>query len=128
MSQENVDAVKAAYAAFSAGDLEGAAAAFADDVEWTSPDSLPWGGTQRGPQEVIAGWVTIAESTDSFAVEPTKVFDAGDHVVVIAASSGSANGTQFDDEYAQVFEFSGDKVARVRIYIDPTAAVAAVGG
>ena len=30
-----------------------------DGVEWRQPDSLPWGGTYRGPQEVLAFFAKV---------------------------------------------------------------------
>jgi hypothetical protein len=130
MSQENVEAVKAAYRAFQSGDVQAAVQAMAPDVEYSAPESLPWGGTQHGHNEVLAAWGRIPENLDDFSVEPLQVLDAGDHIVVIGRSRGRAksSGVEVTTEYAQVFEFGDGKVARVRIYVDPTETVRALEG
>ena len=45
--EENLETAKRAYAAFSAGDAEGAMAAMADDIEWITPGNSAISGTSR---------------------------------------------------------------------------------
>jgi uncharacterized protein len=54
--EQNVETAKQAYAAFSAGDAEGAMARIADDVEWVTPGNSAISGTVHGKQEVGALW------------------------------------------------------------------------
>ena len=129
MSQENVETVRAAYAAFESGDIPGALSALDPDVEWSSPASLPWGGTQNGHDETAADWGKIAETLDDFAIELDDVIDGGDTVVVIGRSTGrvKSNGVEITNEYVHVFEMNDEgKAARVRIYSDPTDTVRAL--
>jgi len=43
--EQNLETAKRAYAAFSAGDAEGAMANIADDVEWITPGNSAISGT-----------------------------------------------------------------------------------
>ena len=49
---DEADMVRAAYAAFAAGDLDAAVADLADDVIWVEPLEFPNGGTHLGREAV----------------------------------------------------------------------------
>ncbi len=79
--EQNVETAKRAYAAFSAGDAEGAMATMADDVEWITPGNSAISGTVHGKQEVGALWATLAEK--GFATSPQHWFSDEERVVVL---------------------------------------------
>ena len=58
--EQNVESAKRAYAAFQAGDLEGAMANMADDIEWIVPGNSAISGTKRGRQEVAEFFALVA--------------------------------------------------------------------
>ena len=47
--RDNVELIESLWEAFGRGDLDKVAAAVADDAELVFPDSVPWGGSHRGP-------------------------------------------------------------------------------
>jgi ketosteroid isomerase-like protein len=49
----NARLVEQAYSAFGRGDIPGLLALIDDDVEWTSPKTLPQGGESHGNAEVL---------------------------------------------------------------------------
>lgn len=78
--EQNVETAKAAYAAFSAGDAQGAMANIADDVEWITPGNSAI-SARRGKQEVGALWGSLAEQ--NFRTSPEYWFSDEDRVVVL---------------------------------------------
>ncbi|MGO9819319.1 MAG: nuclear transport factor 2 family protein [Solirubrobacteraceae bacterium] len=66
--EELIEAAKRGYAAFSAGDAEGAMADIADDIVWITAGNSAISGTARGKQEVAALWAGFAEK--GFRVAP----------------------------------------------------------
>ena len=44
----NVELARSGYAAFAAGDIPGVLALFADDLVWSTPESISFGGVYRG--------------------------------------------------------------------------------
>jgi SnoaL-like domain len=58
--EQNVETAKRAYAAFSAGDAQGAMANIADDVEWITPGTSVMSGVLHGKQDVGALWAKLA--------------------------------------------------------------------
>jgi ketosteroid isomerase-like protein len=79
----NITAPKAAYAAFSKGDMEAWKAEHSADVVWTILEGLPYAGTYVGTDAIIENvFSKIAVLWPDFKVEPIEYFEAGDKVFV----------------------------------------------
>lgn len=87
MSEENVSAAKAAYDAFSSGDLEGLKEMFAEDAEWLTSDELPLGGLTSGRDAIIENFSQIPSYWSEFDVEPSDFLDAGDWVARLSPTA-----------------------------------------
>jgi ketosteroid isomerase-like protein len=105
-AQENIDTTKAAYAAFSAADIEGASANIDDSIEWIVPGNSTISGTYRGKDEVIGFWMKLAEK--GFTTTPERFL--GDDEVVVVLTSISAEGHTADQ--ADVLTFRDGKVVK----------------
>jgi len=66
--EQNVETAKRAYAAFSAGDAEGAMASMADEIEWVTPGNSAVSGTARGK----ARWERSGPSSPRRALRPRR--------------------------------------------------------
>jgi ketosteroid isomerase-like protein len=132
LSEHNVQIVRGIYEAIASRDIPAVLGALAPDVEWLSPESLPYGGTHVGPQAVgeryFGGFMTHVD--DDFRLEAEDFLDAGDHVVVIARLSGRArgNGAQFDVPSLQVWSLHDEKVSRMRYLVDTAQVMHAIQG
>lgn len=104
-AQENKATTQAAYRAFTAGDLEGAMANLADDVEWVVPGNSTIGGTYRGKHEVLGFFGVLASK--SFQTDPQHFVADGDRVVVLTNTWADGQGSQ----QADVLTFADGKVA-----------------
>jgi ketosteroid isomerase-like protein len=99
------------------------------DCELTVPDSLPYGGTFRGPEAVIA-WFThdLWQWFDEFTSIPEDLIDAGDRLVVpVHVQARAKNGTTVDVHNAWIYEFTESKLTRGRVYADTAVLRDAVG-
>ena len=104
--EENVESVKAAYAAFSAGDAAGAMENMADDIEWITPGNSAISGTVRGKQAVGELWAKFAEQ--DFTTAP-KHFLSDDERVVVLTHITTKNG---EADQADVLTFRDGKVVK----------------
>ena len=81
MSQENVEAVRAAYEELARGDFS-RIANFSDDYEFVTSPEMPDAGTYRG--EAAREWTrTWVDSFDDLTVEATEIIDVDDNKIVV---------------------------------------------
>jgi ketosteroid isomerase-like protein len=81
-AQENKQTAQAAYAAFSAGDADGAMRDIDDSIEWTVRGENALSGTHRGKQAVGELWGKL--SSKGFRTAPHHFLADGEMVVVLA--------------------------------------------
>ncbi|MGZ5378476.1 MAG: nuclear transport factor 2 family protein [Mycobacterium sp.] len=119
-ASENIEIVKKAYAAFSAGDLETALGTVADDIEWVVPGNSKLSGTYRGKAEVTEFMMKLAEK--SFTTAPSR-FLADDDVVVVLTivtaggeSAAQADAYTFRDGKAVKSQTLGDTAMQERVW------------
>jgi ketosteroid isomerase-like protein len=118
--EQNVEAAKRGYAAFSAGDAAGAMENIADDIEWITPGNSAVSGTRRGKQEVGELWQTLAEK--GFSTSPQYWFSDEDRVVVLCQVTlageqyDSADVLTYRDGKLVKFQTAGDTAALERVF------------
>lgn len=118
--EQNLDAAKKGYAAFSAGDAAGAMEQIADDIEWIVPGNSGVSGTLRGKQEVGEYWSKLAEK--SFTISPQYWFADDERVVVlthIALEGGEADTADvltFRDGKVIKFQSAADTALLERVF------------
>lgn len=113
--EENIETAKRGYAAFSAGDAEGAMADMHDDVEWVTPGNSAISGTRQGKQQVGELWATFADK--QFSTTPQYWFSDADRVVVL--TQVSIGGETYDA--ADVLTFRNGKLAKFQTAGDTAA-------
>lgn len=118
--EQNLEAAKHAYAAFSAGDAAGAMANVADDIEWITPGNSAISGIRRGKQEVGALWGKLAEK--SFSTSPEYWFSDEERVVVLThitlagEDADAADVLTFRDGQVVKFQTAGDTALLERAF------------
>jgi uncharacterized protein len=130
MSQENIDALRNGYDAFSRGDIDTAFENFADDIVWRSiGEGIPGGGTYNGIDEVKNKWLPeFASAYQDFSQSVDEILDCGDYVVALGTSSATVAGQRIEDTFCHVWKYSGDKIAEAIFFGDPLAAYKALEG
>ena len=123
----NVAVIEGIYDAFRRRDLAAVFARLGDDVAVYQSSAVPWGGTYRGHEGAATFFTRLVESVTS-TVTLERCIDAGDHVVAIGRTRGTANGTgtPFDVPVAHVWTLRDGKVARVDYFIDHPTMLAAL--
>lgn len=114
--------VAAAYlAAFSRGDVDGLLAAMTDDANWWVSGSLEgMSGTYEKATlgELLRGATALYEE-GALRITPTSMIAEGTHVAVEAEGYATMkNGRIYQPRYHFLIEVEGDKVRRVREYMD----------
>jgi ketosteroid isomerase-like protein len=129
MSQESVEIVRRAHAAWSAGDTEGAAALFDPAIRWHIAQDEPDAHVIEGIPGVFEWLRHWAASFDDFEVQTVEFIGRGDHVVVPQIFRGRGRNTAavLEVEETQVYLVQAGKVVEVRSYRTLDEALEAVG-
>ena len=118
----HLDRVRAAYASFEAGDLDGALVAVDEDVVWEQAQGLSHGGVYRGLDEVRRNVFDPLDRDwwSSFSARPSELIDAGDVIVVLGRYEGAARetGRILDVPFVHIWTFRGDRAVRFRQFLD----------
>lgn len=129
MSQQDVDTIRGGYEAFARQDIPGVMEAFADDIEWDTPDSIPAGGVFHGKEEVGRFFQSLGDHYDELRVEPEEFLEAGDHVVALGHHRGKVTGGDaFEARFAMVWKMRDGKAATFREYTDTAVILRAIEG
>jgi ketosteroid isomerase-like protein len=130
--RENTQRVKEVYAAFVRGDIPTVLEALADDIEWVSPgpSDLPWAGTFRGKQAVLAWFGIVSESNEVQVFEPREFIAQGDKVVALVYEEFIARrtGRKASENIAHVWTFRDGAVTQFQIFDDTAAEADAYRG
>jgi len=118
--EQNVETAKRGYAAFSAGDAQGAMENIGDDIEWIVAGNSAISGTYRGKQEVGEFWGKLAEK--GFSVEPQFWFSDDERVValvhqrVAGEEADAADVLTYRDGKLVKFQSAADTALLERIF------------
>lgn len=127
MTTEHEELVRNVYDAYARRDLGAALSRFSPEVEFVQTDLLPWGGSYRGIEGAQASLGKLLAHVDS-RVEVEEMFSAGEQVVVIARTRGTAraSGASFDLRAVHVWTVVEGSVLRFEAYIDTPAMLSAL--
>jgi ketosteroid isomerase-like protein len=127
MSQQNVELVRAGFAAFERGDASQLLDLMADDlvVYRADPDGATFHG-KGGYFEATADWT---EGFSDWSIVPEDFIDAGDFVVARVRQTArfEASGISVEGAFWFVFEVNGTKVTKMSFYTRRSEALEAVG-
>jgi ketosteroid isomerase-like protein len=127
MSQENVELVRAGYAAWTRGDLGDILDSIDEHIVITgqiTPDGRP----AQGRVGVLANVKRIAEAFEDLSYEPVELIDLGERVLAHVRVSGTGwEGIRAEFKFAQLWTIQGGKAIRVQNYTVWQEALEAVG-
>jgi ketosteroid isomerase-like protein len=125
---DDVATMRGAYAAFATGDINAVLAAFAEDIVWTTPDTLPFGGTYRGRGGVGEFFSHLGENYSELRVEPDSYVTTGNQVVVLGHHRGrSVSGNSFEMPFAHAWTMKDGKAATFTEFFDTAKMQVALG-
>jgi ketosteroid isomerase-like protein len=135
MSQENVEIVREAAAAFNRGDLDAWLEYLADDIDYRAVEgALDDHGPIHGKDALRAhvdDWIdTLDDFMGDFRIEPVELIEAGeDKLIAVTRISGRAklSGVETDITYAALYTIRDGKIAQGREYWTKEQALEAAG-
>ena len=127
MSQENVEIVRRAHAAFERGDISAAL----DDVDpglvtyRADPEAATWHGPE-GFLQALADWT---EGFDDFSATAEEFINAGDRVIVRVhqRATGQSSGAPVEADFWFVYTLSEGKATRLDMFASKAPALEAAG-
>lgn len=125
MSAENVQIVTSIYQALERGDIPGMVAALDAEFVMHEPQSLPYGGTYRGPDGFLQALATIAEYFSNVKLTVTETLDAGDTVVALVhvQGQGASTGQPFEMHISELWRLKAGRVVALHPFYWDTAKV-----
>ena len=129
MSQENVEVVQRAIAAYNRRDFEAMEALNHPDVEldWSASRGLQ-AGVYRGWEDVMGMYRTFLETFQDVVIEPDRLIESGDLIVVPnSAQIRGREGIETVARSALIFEVRGGRVVRICLFQETRDALEAAG-
>ena len=128
--QQNIETVKAMYAAFSSGDIPGVMQHVADNVVWAfeAPSALTWSGIRRGKQDTLGFFAGLAGQLADMHLEMTEFLTGGDVVASFGRFQGTVKGSgiRVDTPVAHYFKVVNGKVVEYRNFVNSGAFIEAL--
>ena len=114
--QENLDAVRRGYAAFTTGDIDTLRQLMAEDVVHFVPGTSAIAGAHKGIDSVLELYGQLVTlSNGSMTVELEEVLSNGaDQVIAIHTGRATRNGKTIETREALLFTLRDGKVAEVQ--------------
>jgi uncharacterized protein len=127
---EDVKSLLRIYEAMSRWDVDELLSDLAHDIEWSVPDTVPWGGTRHGHEGIRAFATIFQDHVEGVWADPDQFLDAGDRKIVLGRLRGRARATghDFEVEFAHVWTLTDGMASRCRSYFDTGPIMAALRG
>jgi ketosteroid isomerase-like protein len=127
VSQENVEVVRRVVAALNARDLDGYLACCRGDVELHLPVVA---GVYDGPEGIKRWFADLEDAGPDFHIDLRGVEAIGGNQLLAffhVAATGRASGIPLTIETAQIYDLIDGKISRIRIFLDHSEALKALG-
>jgi ketosteroid isomerase-like protein len=126
VSQENVELIKAGFAAHNRGDLDALIEVYDPDVVF---ETLLL-GTRRGNDAIRQIYEENQKTLSGYSIEPVEVIDSGDQVVAVAQVTGVGPASQIamdGDAFAFLFTIKNGRIVREQAFRNREEALDAAG-
>jgi ketosteroid isomerase-like protein len=130
MAERNVDIVRQVYECVNERRWDRMAELLDPDVaQYGTVGGLEEGTVVRGRSEITQMYESEADAWDRQRIEPQRLIDAGDRVVVFQREyqRGRSSGLELVVETAAVVDLRDGRVVRIQGYMDRAAALRAAG-
>ena|ERR1700730_6955907 len=130
MSQENIEVVRQIFEAFNSEDIELILALTPADFELEVPPALSAEpDIYRGHDGMRRYWESFRDAMDEIRIQPERLYDAGESVVVAMhlTAKGRRTAIAVEQRTAATWAVRDGKVIRVRAYASLSEALQAMG-
>ena len=127
---ENAETVRARWEDFGKGDLDGAVSTTDENAEITMPETLPWGGTYKGPEGFKEMIQKFLSNFESVSPEPTAFLEADDGETVIVTVEGvgkTKSGNDLTGRSVWLYKVKDGKLMSAEFFGDTARARDALG-
>lgn len=116
------------YERFGAGDIRGVLALMDDDIVWSTPASISFGGAYHGPSGAAEFFGKLPRNFAELVVTPRHYIDAGDTVVVQGTHRGRTHaGNSFEVPFVHVWTWRAGKATGFTELMDSATVALALG-
>lgn len=122
---ESADAVKARWDDFGRGDVDAAVSTTDENAEIVIPETLPWGGTYRGPdgfKEMIQKFLSEFESVNPKPIAFLEADDGETVVVVVEGVGKTKSGNDLRGRSVWLYKVSGETLMGAEFFGDTAQA------
>jgi len=127
MSEENLDLIRAGFAAHNRGDLDALMQVYDPDVVF---ETLLL-GTHHGNEAIRLIYEENQKTLSGYDVEPVELIETGDQVVAVAQVTGVGPSSQIamddSDRFAFLFTIKNGRVVREQAFRNREEAIEAAG-
>jgi ketosteroid isomerase-like protein len=126
MSEENLELIRAGFAAHNRGDLDALVELYDPDVVF---ETLLL-GTHHGNEAIRVIYEENQKTLSGYDVVPVELIDSGDQVVAVAAVKGVGPASQISmdgDQFAFLFTIKSGRVVREQAFRNKDEALEAAG-
>ena len=127
MSEENLELIRAGFAAHNRGDLDALTQVYDPDVVF---ETLLL-GTHHGNEAIRLIYEENQKTLSGYTVDPIELIDAGDQVVAVAQVNGVGPTSQIAmedrDQFAFLFTIKNGRVVREQAFRNREEALEAAG-
>lgn len=128
MSQENVEVLRAYFAAWNAGNMDAVRESFTPDVVAVAPDGWPEPGPFVGRDVLMRQWAQMRETFDADQITPIGDFmEVGDTLAARFIWRGVGHGPDANLEATCLYTVRGERITRMEFFWDHADALKAVG-
>jgi ketosteroid isomerase-like protein len=131
MSEENLEIVRNAFAAFNQEDFEGVLRLCDEDIVITQPPELPGiSSEQHGHRGVLEAFAIWPEQWDDYRIEILRMAAAPGGKVFVTTRTrgrGKQSGVEVDMEFSFVFTIRDAKISEWRLFVEEEQALEAAG-
>jgi ketosteroid isomerase-like protein len=128
MPGERSELIKSGYEAFARQDVPAVLALFDENMVWTAPDTIKFGGTYNGPNQVGEFFSHLPELYAELHVQPQEFVEQGDRVIVLGTHSGKTHaGTGFEAPFVHCWTVKNGRATAFTEFFDTVHMNAALG-
>lgn len=117
---QQIAALREAYAAFNRGDMDAAVASLDENIEWIEPMEFPGGGSYQGRESAKQYLAQSRAAWAEVSSQPEQFIPAGNRMVVLVHARVQAKGSNEwqDVRLADVYTFRDGKAIQMRAFAD----------
>lgn len=126
MSHENVEIVRAAWAAYARGDYDNSLAAYAENTVWDDTRYRPDGAVHRGHRAIVDVARTWRGTWENYVIEAEEVREAGEDTVAVVlreTGEGKGGGVELTNRWGIVVTVLDGRIVHTMVYPTPREAL-----